>query len=232
MAQLSVLLGHPLLSTLLFSCFLLLQVGADNVVYEVGKHATCNSIYLCSQCYAVHLQRAIDPETGEEISRVEVEKHCYEFTWLGPEDEETVNITSSCDDIAATAEYAGLPCFEPLVWTTGEDRFNGPNLTQIEQQCESSETIDGTACDPLCLMQDRTCVKMTYYNRDDDKTVKYQVRRNSAIFVVLKGFHENATFCQTRFCGTGVDISNNGRVVTEGCALQVRQTMTLLNSTT
>ncbi len=75
---------------------------------------------------------------------------------------------------------------------------NGPNLTQIEQQCESSDTIDGTACDPLCLRQEKTCVKMTYYSRDDSKTIRYQ----------------------TRFCGTGMDTSDNGKVITDGCHTQ------------
>ncbi len=67
------------------------------------------------------MQAAIDPDTGEEVTRVEVVNYCYEFTWLGPEDEENSNVTSSCDDIVGTAAYAGLPCFEPLVWTTGEN---------------------------------------------------------------------------------------------------------------
>ncbi len=43
------------------------------------------------------------------------------------------------------------------------------------------------------------CVKMTYFNRDEDRTIEYQ----------------------THFCGTGIDVANNGRVLGNGCHLQV-----------
>jgi len=104
-----------------------------------------------------------------------VEFNCYQFTWVGPE-ENNLNDTTSCEALLTggltndvTFDY--VPCFEPLVYTRGENRLNGPNLTQIEQGCKTSQTIDGTTCDPLCNMQDKTCVKLTYYNRDADKSI-------------------------------------------------------------
>ncbi len=78
---------------------------------------------------------------------------CYEFTWLGPV-EDNINNTRSCDDLVlSNPSLVTLPCFEPLVFTQGEYRLEGPNLTEIEQQCKAAETTDGSLCTPLCDLQ-------------------------------------------------------------------------------
>ena len=49
---------------------------------------------------------------------------------MGPDDG-NVNTTQDCEyDIAND-----IPCFEPLVWTTGPNRFNGPDPEELEQAC-------------------------------------------------------------------------------------------------
>ena len=49
---------------------------------------------------------------------------------MGPDDG-NVNTTQNCEyDIAND-----IPCFEPLVWTTGPNRFNGPDPEELEELC-------------------------------------------------------------------------------------------------
>ncbi len=50
-------------------------------------------------------------------------------------------------------------------------KANGLNLTQIKQQCKSSKTTDGTACDLFFVREEKTCFKMMYYNGDVSKAI-------------------------------------------------------------
>ena len=51
---------------------------------------------------------------GEILSEEDLITECYQFTWMGPEEENT-NSTLNCDVYDALDQ----PCFEPLVWTSG-----------------------------------------------------------------------------------------------------------------
>lgn len=135
-----------------------------------------------------------EDENGNVAAVEPMDTECYQFTWLGPE-EDDLNNTRSCDFLVAQ----DIPCFEPLVWTKGPNRFNGPNLTQIETKCASQDTVDGQQCHPTCTKQDKSCVQMTFYQRDKGNTVLYQ----------------------THFCGTGT--GNKGKVIDKGCHKQTNR---------
>ena len=59
-------------------------------------------------------------------------------------------------------------------------------------------TVDGFTCDPTCKREENSCVQMTVTRRDKYNTVEYQ----------------------THFCGSAVDKSNKGKIVTKGCHKQ------------
>lgn len=98
-------------------------------------------------------------ETGDntqEPELVEEEIYCYHFTWVGPVEDNANETELNCDLVNAL----GIPCFEPLVFTTGEGRFDGPNITQIEEKCKTQDTINGESCDPYCRKQVRVlCIQ-------------------------------------------------------------------------
>lgn len=132
-------------------------------------------------------------ENNVPISREEEIIQCYEFSWMGPEGDDT-NKTEGC----ARLELAGRPCFEPLVWTTGEYKNNGPNTTIIEEKCKQGQTLSGGTCNPLCTKNEDSCVKMTYFKNDDEHTVEYF----------------------SSFCGKGFLLSDDGSLIENSCHIQ------------
>jgi hypothetical protein len=135
-----------------------------------------------------------DSADGSVQNRVEETViHCYHYTWMGPVGDVT-NVTESC----GTRELYGVPCFEPLVWTDGQYKANGPNTTQIENKCAQGQTVDGKVCQPLCVKNEDVCVKVTYFRRDEHHTV------------------EN----YTSFCGQGIKTTSNGAALKNSCHIE------------
>ncbi|XP_059091402.1 uncharacterized protein LOC131886948 [Tigriopus californicus] len=132
-------------------------------------------------------------ENNVPISREEETIQCYKFSWMGPEGDDT-NKTEGC----ARLEQAGRPCFEPLVWTTGVNKNNGPNTTIIEEKCQQGNTLTGGVCNPLCIKNEDSCVKMTYFKNDDDRTIEYF----------------------SSFCGKGFLLSDDGSLLENSCHTQ------------
>merc|ERR1719414_2712460 len=85
---------------------------------------------------------------------------------MGPDDG-NVNTTQNCEyDIAND-----IPCFEPLVWTTGPNRFNGPDPEELEELCANGGAVDGQTCYPTCVKGGDVCMRYTYFKRDGDQTM-------------------------------------------------------------
>ena len=119
---------------------------------------------------------------ADPVEKEEVELQCYEYTWMGPEGDDT-NTTQGC----AKLELDGRPCFEPLVFTSGPNRNNGPNLTELTE-----------LCNPKCTKNEDSCVKMTYFKRDGEKTVEFY----------------------SSFCGKGIMLSKKGAAIQNSCHMQ------------
>ena len=114
---------------------------------------------------------------------------CYEYTWKGPwNDKFNESDQSTCGSL----NQKGMPCFHPFVWTYGEFKNNQPLPEVIEAQCKLGD-IHGNVCDPTCMKNENTCIKMTYFVRGSDSIA-------------------NAT----SFCGKAMD-TNNGKAMTSGC---------------
>jgi hypothetical protein len=65
-------------------------------------------------------------------------RRCIQYSWVGVVTDET-NQTQSC----ASRLAMGIPCYEPLVWTEGENRFNGPDPEELLEACQNGEAQDG-----------------------------------------------------------------------------------------
>lgn len=104
------------------------------------------SINDCSpKTYEVHVARprvaSNDPfqdliVIGEK--EVESDNKCWKYTWLGAISD-TTNETTSCD---SSPDAADIPCFAPIVWTNGTNKFNQPNLTDLREQCEQGHSLE------------------------------------------------------------------------------------------
>ncbi|TRY70486.1 hypothetical protein TCAL_05416, partial [Tigriopus californicus] len=137
-------------------------------------------------------------KSGTEINRSPLDVYCYQFTWVGPI-EEDYNKTKSCEQVELNDAIPGSPCFEPLVWTIGPNRMNGPDLEELERLCREEGNSDGRPCFPFCRKDDGdSCVTMTYTQRDVYKTIRYQ----------------------SHFCGRGVDPSNQFKALEDSCHVQ------------
>lgn len=137
-------------------------------------------------------------KSGAEIDRSPLDVYCYQFTWVGPI-EEDYNKTKSCKQVELNEFVPGSPCFEPLVWTIGPNRMNGPDLEELERLCREEGNSDGKPCFPFCRKEDGdSCVTMTYFQRDVYNTIRYQ----------------------SHFCGRGVDPSNQFKALQDSCHTQ------------
>lgn len=136
-----------------------------------------------------------DTIDGSVVEEAEQEIKCYQYTWLGAVEEDT-NKTISCD---SKYEHMNIPCYEPLVWTEDPNRQNQPNLTLLKDRCETGN-LQGKVCVPFCSKNDDdVCIKVTYYNRDDEHTPTNT----------------------TSFCGKGIDITDDGEAIKDGCITEL-----------
>ena len=74
---------------------------------------------------------------GPEITERELENKCWKYTWMGPVNDNT-NRSTSCDN---SPENENTPCFEPIVWTNGTNKFNQPDLADLNEKCKQGQTI-------------------------------------------------------------------------------------------
>merc|ERR1711872_38432 len=111
---------------------------------------------------------------------------CYSFTWVGV----WKRNTTSCDNY-----YPEHICNPPFVATAGEHAMNGPNITEVIEQCELNSD-----CSTKELFCDRNfgevCVKYSKFARSGEMDY------------------------YSTFCGKGVDENWDARPITTGCHRQ------------
>ena len=64
-----------------------------------------------------------------------LENKCWKYTWMGPENEKT-NKSQPCPQ---GEDYEDQPCFPPLVWTSGPNKHNQPNTTELLEKCSQGQ---------------------------------------------------------------------------------------------
>lgn len=69
-----------------------------------------------------------------------LENKCWKYTWMGPENENT-NKSQPCPQ---GPDYEDQACFPPLVWTTGPNKHNQPNTTELLEKCSAGQTEENT----------------------------------------------------------------------------------------
>jgi len=126
-----------------------------------------------------------------------LENKCWKYTWMGPENENT-NKSQPCPQ---GPDYEDQACLPPLVWTTGPNKHNQPNTTELLEKCSAGQTEENTICEPYCVKNEKTCIKMTYRNRDKEKTV----------------------FKTVSFCGQARDTYDGNAALKSGCFTQENQ---------
>ena len=79
------------------------------------------------------------PKDDNGVARPKIEEEkllenkCWKYTWMGPENE----LTNKSQPCPQGDDYEGQPCFPPLVWTTGPNKHNQPNTTELLERCLS-----------------------------------------------------------------------------------------------
>ena len=92
-----------------------------------------------------------------------LENKCWKYTWMGPENENT-NKSQPCPQ---GPDYEDQACFPPLVWTTGPNKHNQPNTTELLEKCSAGQTEENTVSISLTKLQLCRCPDLPRY--PDDK---------------------------------------------------------------
>ncbi len=104
----------------------------------------CSKHDCTPKTYQVKISRNVNLKENNEPLTIETESEmvnkCWKYTWLGPIADKT-NQTTTCD---RSPEFDDVPCFSPIVWTNGTNKFNEPNLDELWQACKVGQTIQGT----------------------------------------------------------------------------------------
>ena len=88
-----------------------------------------------------------------------LENKCWKYTWMGPENENT-NKSQPCPQ---GPDYEDQACFPPLVWTTGPNKHNQPNTTELLEKCSAGQTEENTVSISFTKLQLCRCPDLPRY---------------------------------------------------------------------